>query len=41
MYLEGALVACKSIMQKIVVLSATEAELVATVMCVYNICYML
>ena len=33
-YLEGALVACKSNMQKIVALSVTEAKLVAAVMCV-------
>ena len=42
-YLEGTSVACKSIMQKIVALSVTEAELVAAVMCVqhmlYVICY--
>ena len=40
-YLEGAAVACKSIMQKIVALSVTEAELVAAVMCVQHMLYVM
>ena len=40
-YLKGAPVACKSIMQKIVALSVTEAELVAAVMCVQHILYVM
>ena len=39
MYLEEAAVTCKSIMQKIVALSVTEAELVTTVMCVQHMLY--
>ena len=41
MYLEGTPVTCKSIMQKIVALSVTEAELVAAVICVQHMLYVL